>query len=69
MNKLNSFYLSQALHKSIYDEYNDCIGRLVDIYVTAGDGYPKAIGYKVKKVEKFIIMNSEVFKFMRTMGK
>mgnify|MGYP001571358215 FL=1 len=49
MNKLNSFYLSQALQKSIYDEYNDCIGRLVDIYVTAGDGYPKAIGYKVKK--------------------
>lgn len=49
MKMLNSFYLSEILHKNIYDEYGDCIGKLNDIYVTAGDGYPKAIGYKVKK--------------------
>ncbi|QGU96060.1 CBS domain-containing protein [Clostridium bovifaecis] len=49
MKKLSSFYLSEILHRDIYDEYGDCIGRLNDIYVTTGDGYPKAIGYKVKK--------------------
>ncbi|MCY6958944.1 magnesium transporter MgtE N-terminal domain-containing protein [Clostridium brassicae] len=49
MKKLNSFYLSEILHKSVYDEYNDCIGKLSDIYVTTGDVYPKAIGYKIKK--------------------
>lgn len=49
MKRLNSFYLSEALHRDIYDEYGDCIGKLTDIYVTTGDGYPKAIGYKVKK--------------------
>ncbi|KEH99237.1 magnesium transporter [Clostridium massiliodielmoense] len=64
MNKLNSFYLSQALHKSIYDEYNDCIGKIIDIYVTAGDGYPKAIGYKVKKggeIYNYEFRNVEVY--------
>lgn len=49
MKKLNSFYLSEVLHKNVYDEYGDCIGKLCDIYVTTGDVYPKAIGYKVKK--------------------
>ncbi|MBE6043802.1 magnesium transporter [Clostridium thermopalmarium] len=49
MKKLSSFYLSEILHKDIYDEYGDCIGKLCDIYVTTGNGYPKAIGYKVKK--------------------
>jgi flagellar motility protein MotE (MotC chaperone)/CBS domain-containing protein/sporulation protein YlmC with PRC-barrel domain len=49
MKKLSSFYLSEILHKDVYDEYGDCIGKLCDIYVTTGDGYPKAIGYKVKK--------------------
>lgn len=54
MKKLNSFYLSELLQRNIYDEYGYCIGKLVDIYVTTGDGYPKAIGYQVKK-------NSEVY--------
>lgn len=49
MKKLSSFYLSEILHRDIYDEYGDCIGKLNDIYVTTGAGYPKAIGYKVKK--------------------
>jgi CBS domain-containing protein/sporulation protein YlmC with PRC-barrel domain len=49
MKKLSSFYLSEILHRDVYDEYGDCIGKLCDIYVTTGDGYPKAIGYKVKK--------------------
>lgn len=49
MKKLSSFYLSEILRRDIYDEDGDCIGKLSDIYVTTGDGYPKAIGYKVKK--------------------
>ncbi|MEL7597396.1 MAG: CBS domain-containing protein [Clostridiaceae bacterium] len=49
MKKLSSFYLSEILHKNVYDEYDDCIGKISDIYVTTGDGYPKAIGYKIKK--------------------
>lgn len=49
MKNLSSFYLSELLQRNIYDEYGYCIGKLVDIYVTTGDGYPKAIGYKVKK--------------------
>lgn len=49
MNKLSSFYLSSVLHRKIYDEYGDCIGKLCDIYATDRNGYPKAIGYKVKK--------------------
>ncbi|KEI06642.1 magnesium transporter [Clostridium botulinum] len=64
MKKLNSFYLSQALHKNIYDEYDDHIGKLMDIYVTTGEGYPKAIGYKVKKggeIYNYEFRNIEVF--------
>lgn len=49
MKNLSSFYLSELLQRNIYDDYGYCIGKLVDIYVTTGDGYPKAIGYKVKK--------------------
>ncbi|SHH29054.1 magnesium transporter MgtE N-terminal domain-containing protein [Clostridium grantii] len=49
MNKINSFYLSKLLHRDIYDEYGDCIGRVWDIYATDRSGYPKAIGYQVKK--------------------
>lgn len=49
MNRVNSFYLSKVLHGDIYDEYGDCIGKLCDIYATDRNGYPKAIGYKVKK--------------------
>ncbi|MCY6483179.1 CBS domain-containing protein [Clostridium aestuarii] len=56
MKKLSSFYLSEILHKELYDEYEDCIGRINDVYVTAREGYPKAIGYKVKK-------GSEVFNY------
>lgn len=64
MRKLSSFYLSEALHRDIYDEYGDCIGKLTDIYVTTGDGYPKAIGYKVKsggEVYNYEFRNVEFF--------
>lgn len=49
MKKLSAFFLSKVLHKKIYDEFNDSIGKLCDIYVTTEDGLPRAIGYKIKK--------------------
>lgn len=49
MEKLTNFFLSSVLHKKIYDEYGDSLGKLLDIYVTTETGYPRAIGYKIKK--------------------
>jgi CBS domain-containing protein/sporulation protein YlmC with PRC-barrel domain len=49
MNKLNSVFLRNILYKKVFDEFGDCIGKLWDIYVTTEDGYPRAIGYKIKR--------------------
>lgn len=49
MKKLSNFFLSKVLYKKIYDEFNEPIGKLCDIYVTTEDGLPRAIGYMVKK--------------------
>lgn len=48
MNKLSSFFLSRILYKKIYDEFNEYIGKLCDIYVTTEDGFPRAIAYQIK---------------------
>jgi flagellar motility protein MotE (MotC chaperone) len=49
MKKLTNFFLSSFLYKKMYDEYGDSLGKLWDIYVTTEEGYPRAIGYKIKK--------------------
>lgn len=49
MKKLNSIFLSSILCNKIYDEFGDNIGKLMDIYVTTEEGYPRVIGYKVKR--------------------
>lgn len=49
MNRVNSVFLSSILHRKVYDEFDESIGKLWDIYVTTEEGYPRAIGYKVKK--------------------
>ena len=49
MKKLSNFFLSKVLYKKIYDEFNEPVGKLCDIYVTTEDGLPRAIGYMVKK--------------------
>ncbi|NEZ47089.1 hypothetical protein FDF74_07685 [Clostridium niameyense] len=49
MKKLQSFFLTKVLNKKVYDEYGDYIGKLIDIYVTTEDDYPRAIAYKLKK--------------------
>ncbi|MFD3155835.1 magnesium transporter [Haloimpatiens sp. FM7330] len=56
MKKTCNFYLSQILNQRVYDEFNDCIGTLKDIYVTTDKGYPRVIGYKIKG-------NREVFNY------
>lgn len=49
MERLNLIYFSSILNKVIRDETSDPVGILKDIYIHRGDGYPKAIGYKVDK--------------------
>lgn len=49
MKKISGFFLSKVLHRKIYDEFNEPIGKLCDIYVTTEDGMPRAIGYQIKK--------------------
>ena len=49
MKQLTVFLYTNILGNKIYDEFNDVIGALKDIYVTTEDGYPRIIGYKVKR--------------------
>lgn len=53
MKKLSYFFLSSILYKKIYDEYDEYLGKLWDIYVTTNENFPKAIGYKIKKNGEF----------------
>ncbi|MGH4052144.1 MAG: magnesium transporter [Clostridium sp.] len=56
MEKISEFFLSKILNQNVYDEFDDNIGRLFDIYVTTEQGYPRVIGYKIKKA-------SEIFNY------
>ena len=49
MIKLNVFLYSSIIDRRVYDEFGDVIGVLKDVYVTAEEGYPRAIGYRVKR--------------------
>lgn len=65
MKKLNEFFLSNILNAYIYDELDDNIGKLIDIYVTTESGYPRAIGYKIKKGKEllnFEFRNIDIYK-------
>lgn len=54
MKRLTSFFINKIINKKIYDEFDDFIGVLYDIYVTTENGYPKAIGYKIKKGREIV---------------
>ena len=41
MNKLTMFLYSNIINKKIYDEFNEVLGVLKDVYVTTEDGYPR----------------------------
>ena len=49
MKRLLVFLYTKILGKKIYDEFNDDLGEFKDVYVTTEEGYPRVIGYKVKK--------------------
>ncbi|MDP4091606.1 MAG: CBS domain-containing protein [Bacillota bacterium] len=49
MKKLTSVFISSILHNKLYDEFEDNVGKLSDIYVTTEEGYPRVIGYQIKK--------------------
>lgn len=69
MKRLSVFLYSQILGKKIYDEFNDILGELKDIYVSTDEGYPRAIGYNVKKDGLHFIMNLEALEYMMIMEK
>lgn len=49
MKKLSVFLYTSIVGKKMYDEFDDVLGELKDIYVTTEEGYPRVIGYKVKR--------------------
>ena len=49
MKRLSVFLYTDILSKNIYDEFGDVLGQLKDVYVTTDDGYPRIIGYQVKR--------------------
>lgn len=65
MEKLREFHLSNLLNKYVYDEFEDCIGKLQDVYVTTEGGYPRAIGYQIRKgrdIYNFEFRDIDVYK-------
>lgn len=49
MKKLSMFLYTNILDRKVYDEFGDVIGLLKDVYVTTEEGYPRVIGYKIRK--------------------
>lgn len=47
--ELSIFLYTNILGKKVYDEFGDVLGQLRDVYVTTEEGYPRVIGYKLKK--------------------
>ncbi|AAK78660.1 Hypothetical protein CA_C0683 [Clostridium acetobutylicum ATCC 824] len=62
---LNNFFLSEVLYRKVYDEYGEYVGKLWDIYVTADESYPRAIGYKIKKGGEYINYEFKSIHFYR----
>lgn len=52
--KLTFFLYSSILNRNVYDEYNDIIGTLKDVYVSSSEGYAKVIGYRIKNEQELI---------------
>lgn len=49
MKQLTVFLYTNILGNKIYDEFGDVLGTLRDVYVTTEEGYPRIIGYKVRR--------------------
>ncbi|MBU5488907.1 CBS domain-containing protein [Clostridium sp. MSJ-8] len=69
MKKLSVFLYTDILGKKVYDEFGDVLGDLRDIYVTTDDGYPRAIGYKVKRGSSIYNYEFRIINFFDDNGK
>ena len=49
MMELSIFLYTNIIDKKVYDEFGDVLGLLRDVYVTTEEGYPRVIGYKLKR--------------------
>ena len=47
--ELSMFLYTNILNRKVYDEFGDVLGLLKDVYVTTEEGYPRIIGYKLKR--------------------
>ena len=47
--ELSIFLYTNIIDKKVYDEFGDVLGHLRDVYVTTEEGYPRVIGYKLKR--------------------
>ena len=69
MKKLSVFIYTDILDKKVYDEFGDVLGVLRDVYVTTDDGYPRAIGYKVKRGSSIYNYEFRMISFFEDNGK
>lgn len=69
MKKLSVFLYTDILGKKVYDEFGDVLGDLRDVYVTTDDGYPRAIGYKVKRGSSIYNYEFRIINFFDDNGK
>lgn len=69
MKKLSVFLYTDILGKKVYDEFGDVLGDLRDVYVTTDDGYPRAIGYKVKRGSSIYNYEFRMINFFEDNGK
>lgn len=69
MKKLSVFLYTDILGKKVYDEFGDVLGDLRDVYVTTDDGYPRAIGYKVKRGSSIYNYEFRMMNFFEDNGK
>ena len=49
MMELSIFLYTNIIDKNVYDEFGDVLGHLKDVYVTTDEGYPRIIGYNLKR--------------------
>ncbi|WP_294345142.1 CBS domain-containing protein [uncultured Clostridium sp.] len=67
MEKLYNFFFSKVYKRKVYNEYNDCIGILHDMFVMNDGGYPKIIGYQIKnegEISSCVFRNIEFYRDM-----
>lgn len=65
MIKLSSFTFKEILNRNIYDEFEECIGEIKDIYTTSEDGSLRVIGYKIKKGNLVLDYEFRIINFIR----